>query len=276
MSVIMTDPKELAFRYDLFIAPDWRDRFDTMINENIELPLEGRFLDVNCGTGAYAIELAELVKGKGEVVGVDPDAERLNIARAKAQVQKTKDVRFEEGPATRLPFKDNEFDVVVGDASLLHTSEIENVCAEMVRVARPEGQVVLKLTTLGSFDEFFSIYWEALHDLGIAEEVWSSLEHLIKERITVSSAEIMAERAGLRGIESFVSKEEFGFGNAKEFLESPLIADSFLSDWMEIVPPGSREAVLSKIRTIIERERNKALFEVSIKATVLVGKKQGL
>src|SRR5262245_24182583 len=270
MSLIMTDPKELAFRYDLFIAPDWGDRFDTVINENIELPLEGRFLDVNCGTGAYAIELAERLKGKGEVVGVDPDAERINIARAKTQVQKTKDVRFEIEPATRLPFKDNEFDVVIGDASLLHTSEIENVCAEMIRVARPEGQVVLKLTTHGSFDEFFSVYWEALHEAGIAEEVWSALEQLIKERITVSSAETMGEGAGLHGIESFVSKEEFGFGNAKEFLESPLIADWFLSEWMEIVPPGSREAVLSKIASIIERERNKALFEVSIKATVLV------
>ena len=273
MSLIMTDPKELAFRYDLFIAPDWRDRFDTVINENIELPLEGRFLDVNCGTGAYAVELAERVKGKGEVVGVDPDAERINIARAKAQVQKTRDVRFEEGPATRLTFKDNEFDIVIGDASLLHASEIENVCAEMIRVTRPEGRVVLKLTTHGSFDEFFSIYWEALHDMGLAEGVWDSLEHLIKERITVSNAETIGERCGLRGIESFVSKEEFGFGSAKEFLESPLIADWFLSGWMEIVPPGSREAVLSKIKTIIERERNKALFEVSIKATVLIGKK---
>src|SRR5215510_7733925 len=197
VSEFMTDQKELAFRYDLFIAPVWRDRFDTVISENIELPLEGRFLDVNCGTGAYAIDLAVRVKGKGEVVGVDPDAERINIARAKSQVQKTKDVRFEEGPVTRLPFKDNEFDVVIGDASLLHAREIEAVWAEMIRVVRPEGKVILKLTTHGSFDEFFSIYWEALHDVGIAEEVWASLEHLIKERITVSSAETMGEQAGL-------------------------------------------------------------------------------
>jgi len=269
----MTDPKELAFRYDLFIAPDWRDRFDTVINENVELPLEGRFLDVNCGTGAYAIELAERVKGKGEVIGVDPDAERVNIARAKSQVQKTKDLRFEEGPTTRLPFKNNEFDVVIGDASLLHTSEIEGVWSELIRVVRPEGQVVFKLTTRGSFDEFFSIYWEALHDLGIAEQVWTSLEDLIKERITVSDAESIAERSGLTGVESFVSKEAFEFGTAREFLESPLIADWFLSEWMQIVPPESREAVLSKVASIIERERNKAAFEVSIKATVLVGKK---
>jgi ubiquinone/menaquinone biosynthesis C-methylase UbiE len=270
----MTDQKELAFRFDLFIAPDWRERFDTVISDNIKLPLEGRFLDVNCGTGAYAIDLAERVKGKGEVVGVDPDAERINIARAKSQVQKTKDVRFEAAPVTRLPFKENEFDVVIGDVSLLHTREIEAVWAEMIRVVRSEGKVILKLTTHGSFDEFFSIYWEALHDVGIAEEVWTSLERLIEERITVSSAEAIAVRFGLSGVESFVTKEELEFGDANEFLESPLIADWFLSEWLEIVPQESREAVVSKIASIIERERNKAPFEVSIKATVLAGTKK--
>ena len=48
----MSNEKELAFRYDLFITPDWRDRFDTLINQSIKLPAEARILDVNCGTGA--------------------------------------------------------------------------------------------------------------------------------------------------------------------------------------------------------------------------------
>src|SRR5580765_2458086 len=81
----MIDQKELAFRYDLFIAPDWRDRFDTLINENVELPTEGEILDVNCGTGAHAIELAENLRDKGAVIGIDPGVERIAIARAKAQ-----------------------------------------------------------------------------------------------------------------------------------------------------------------------------------------------
>src|ERR1044072_8325148 len=98
------DERELAYRYDLFITPDWRDRFDTLINENIEMPTEGRILDVNSGTGAHAIDLAERMCGKGEVVALDPSAERVELARAKAQVKKVADVTFEQAAAPPLRF----------------------------------------------------------------------------------------------------------------------------------------------------------------------------
>jgi ubiquinone/menaquinone biosynthesis C-methylase UbiE len=269
----MGDAKELAFRYDLFVTPDWRDRFDTLINESIKLPLEGRILDVNCGTGAHAIELAERMHGKGEVIGIDPSAERIAIARAKALVKKAKDVKFEQGIAFDLPFDSHEFDVVIGDASMMHVDEIEDVLTELVRVARPEGRVILKMTTRGSFGEFFSVYWEALHNTGMADEVWTFLERLINERKTLSDAESLAERSGLRSVESFTSREEFTYETADDFLKAPLITDNFLTEWTEIVPPDDRSEVLGQLASIIERERNNAPFDVSIKAAVIAGVK---
>jgi ubiquinone/menaquinone biosynthesis C-methylase UbiE len=269
----MSDLKELAFRYDLFISPDWRDRFDTLINENLELPIEGEILDINCGTGAHAIELAERMRDKGAVIGIDPNEERIAIARAKAQVTKLDNVRFEQGIASELPFESDRFEAVIGDASMLRGKEFEEMLAEMTRVTRPGGRVILKLATHGSFDEFFSIYWEALHETGIDDDVWSALERLLNERSTVSEAEYLAERSGLRNVQSFVGKEEFSYDNADAFLDSPLIKDSFLSDWLGIVPEGLRSDVRRHIASIIERERHHAPFEVSIKATVIAGVK---
>lgn len=270
---VMSDSKELAFRYDLFIAPDWRDRFDTLINENLELPMEGEILDVNCGTGAHAIELAERMRDKGAVVGIDPSAERIAIARAKAQVTKLDNVRFEQGLASELPFESNRFEAVIGDASMLRGKDFEELLAEMVRVAQPQGRVILKLATHGSFDEFFSIYWEALHETGIDDDVWSALERLINERSTVSEAELMAGRSGLRNIQNFIGKEEFSYDSGEAFVDSPLIKDSFLSDWLEIVPERIRSEVRRHIASIVERERHDAPFEVSIKATLIAGVK---
>ena len=269
----MSHDKESAYRYDLFITPDWRDRFDSLVTQSIKIPREGLILDVNCGTGAYAIELAEQMKGKGEVIGVDPSAERIEIARAKALVKKARDVSFEQAIASDLQFDNHSHDVVIGDASMSHALEIPDVLAEMVRVARPEGRVILKMTTRGTFDEFFSVYWEALHDIGIDDAVWSSLERLINERHTLAEAEAMAERSGLRKIESFKSNEEFKFASAEKFFEAPLIADYFLTEWIEIVPAARQDAVRERLTAIIERERNNATFDVSLKATVIAGVK---
>jgi len=265
------DEKEQAFRYDLFITPDWRDRFDTLINESIKLPVEGRFLDVNCGTGAHAIELAERMRGKGDVIGVDPGSERIAIARAKAQVKKLDNVTFQQAIGSDLPFEIDNFSIVIGDASLLRTNEVQDLFEELTRVAQAEGRVILKLITRGSFDEFFSIYWEALNDIGMADEVWTALEQLINDRRTVSDVEQMAAGLGLQKIETFVTKELFGYETAEEFLESPLIEDSFLEEWFEFLPEAGLTEVRERIKVIIDRERHGAPFEVSVKATIVTG-----
>ena len=267
----MSRDKELAFRYDLFISPDWRARFDNLVDQSIKLPSEGRILDVNCGTGAHAIELVERMKGKGDIVGIDPNAERVELARAKALVKKIKGVEFHQASAVSLPFESDEFDMVIGDGSLVHTEEIEDVLAEMIRVAQTDARVVLKMATRSSFNEFFSIYWEALLNAELVDEVWSELEWMINERMIVADAERMAESLGLRKVESFVSREEFQFENGSEFLEAPLVEDLFLADWLAIVPEDRRNVVLARIEEIIERERHDAPFYISIKATLIVG-----
>jgi ubiquinone/menaquinone biosynthesis C-methylase UbiE len=271
----MTSEKELAYRYDLFIGPEWRSRFDALLDENIELPGEGEILEVNCGTGDHALEVAERLKTKGEVVAVDPSAERLELAKAKALVAKLQNVRFEQAPSARLPFATNSFDAVIGDATLVEIKEIETSLVEMIRVAKPGARVAVMLATHGSFDEFFSIYWEALMETGLVDEVWGKLEGLIRERGTASDAEETASRLGLREVQSITEKEEFDFESGAEFLESPVIADTFLSEWLSIIPPDKRQEVTAAITKLIERERHEMPFDLSAKATVVSGLKIG-
>ena len=267
----MSNDKELAYRYDLLITPEWRERFDMLLGENVKLPTEGRILEVNCGTGALAIELAEKMRGLGEVIGTDPSAERIEIARAKALVKKIDDATFEQSSPDALRFDSFEFDAVIGDASMLPTEEIEDVLDEMIRVAQPDARVDLKMVTRGSFDEFFSIYWEALLGVGLSDEIWAELEALIKSHATIDDAERMAVRAGLREVKSFTSKEEFNFETGDEFIESPLIKDVFLSDWLAIIPQERQEEIRDQMVSIIDRERYDASFDVSIKATLITG-----
>ena len=267
------DAKELAYLYDLYIVPGWREAFDQIVDDEVELPKEGKFLDAECGTGGYAIELAIRGGAKTEVVGVDQSVERLALARGKAEIGKVNRVTFHPGSLSALDFADGEFDLVIGDASMLPPSEISAALAELLRVAKKGATVVLKLTTRGSFDEFFSIYWEALYNLEMLEYT-PQLEELITERLTVSDAEEMAIGLGMKNVRSVTRKERFDYGDGKGFFEAPLIEAFFLDDWFAMLPDQeARQRLRRQLVKVIDEERHAMDFDVSIKATLLIGRK---
>jgi ubiquinone/menaquinone biosynthesis C-methylase UbiE len=76
--------KELAFLHDLFIAPDWGERFSELIDEHVKLPAEGEALYIAAGTGGHALALHERAGEKLELLCVDENPECMELARAKA------------------------------------------------------------------------------------------------------------------------------------------------------------------------------------------------
>jgi hypothetical protein len=142
----------------------------------------------------------------------------------------------------------------------------------MVRVARPGGSVALTLPTASSFGEFFSIYWEALHNTGLLD-LEPDVEHLITELPTVSNVEQMAEDEGLEGVTSWTRLEEFDYESGEQFLEAPLISDFLIQDWLASVPESLRLQVSHELSRLINEERHEAEFALSMKATLVFGRK---
>src|SRR5262249_45300333 len=68
-------------------------------------------LDVGCGTGTLALEVARRVGRAGRVAGVDPGTEQIARARVKA-ARRNVPVEFQVGVIEQLPFPDQAFDVV--------------------------------------------------------------------------------------------------------------------------------------------------------------------
>jgi ubiquinone/menaquinone biosynthesis C-methylase UbiE len=95
-----------------------------------------RAIDVGTGAGALAIALAPLVR---EVVGVDRVAELLEVARERAPAN----VSFVEADAEHLPFDDFSFDLAGTLRTLHHVPRPELVVAELARVTRPGGRVLV-------------------------------------------------------------------------------------------------------------------------------------
>jgi ubiquinone/menaquinone biosynthesis C-methylase UbiE len=95
-----------------------------------------RALDVGTGAGALAFALAPLVQ---EVLGLDPVPELLELARARS----LPNTEFVEGDGTALPFADGAFDLAGTHRTLHHVAEPERVVAELARVTRSGGHVLV-------------------------------------------------------------------------------------------------------------------------------------
>jgi ubiquinone/menaquinone biosynthesis C-methylase UbiE len=95
-----------------------------------------RALDVGTGAGALAFALAPLVR---EVVGLDPVPELLELARARVRPN----TEFVEGDGAALPFPDASFDLAGTHRTLHHVAKPERIVAELARVTRPGGQVLV-------------------------------------------------------------------------------------------------------------------------------------
>jgi demethylmenaquinone methyltransferase / 2-methoxy-6-polyprenyl-1,4-benzoquinol methylase len=97
-------------------------------------------LDVATGTGDLAIELA---RRGAEVTGIDFAPAMLEIARRKAP-----GLTFEEGDALNLAHPDATFDAVTVGFGARNFADLDRGLAEMARVAKPGGRVVvLEITT---------------------------------------------------------------------------------------------------------------------------------
>ena len=270
MSTQKTD-KELAFLHDLFIAPDWGERFAELIDKHIKLPKEGKVLYLAAGTGGHAIALHERSGDEVEFLCLDENEECVELARAKAIA--TKDpTRFQLARLDQLHLPDNVYDVVIGNASLLTQERATRMFSEMVRVAAPGAQVAITLPTLSSFGEFFSIYWEALHNAGLIDHE-ADVEHLILNLPAVSDLEQLADDEGLTDVESWTSLEEFDFESGEQFLNSPLVAEFLMQNWLATLPEESRDLLMKELTSLINEERHEAEFALSVKATLVVGRK---
>jgi ubiquinone/menaquinone biosynthesis C-methylase UbiE len=134
---VTVDPRERAAR-----AAAQQDARAHELEEKVRtlLDLRGdeRVLDVGTGAGAFAFAVAPHVR---EVVGVDVSPERLAEARQRADA--FPNVSFAEGDARDLPFATGSFDVAATLRTLHHLRRPELVVAELARVTRPGGSILI-------------------------------------------------------------------------------------------------------------------------------------
>jgi demethylmenaquinone methyltransferase / 2-methoxy-6-polyprenyl-1,4-benzoquinol methylase len=159
-------------------------------------------LDVACGTGDLAIELARRVGPGGQVVGSDFSEEMLGRARAKAP-----ELTWEWGNALELPYASDRFDAATVGFGARNFSDLDRGLSEMARVVKPGGRVVvLEITTphRPPLSIFYSVWFDRvvplLGRLTGEDEAYTYLPSSVKRFPGPEGLAGAMERAGLRRI----------------------------------------------------------------------------
>ncbi len=101
-----------------------------------------KILDIATGTGDFAIESLSLNPDK--VIGVDISEGMLSVGREKLKKRKLDaKITLQSGDSEDLPFEDNMFDAIIVAFGVRNFENLEKGLAEMYRVVRPGGKVVI-------------------------------------------------------------------------------------------------------------------------------------
>jgi demethylmenaquinone methyltransferase / 2-methoxy-6-polyprenyl-1,4-benzoquinol methylase len=122
-------------------------------------------LDICCGTGDLALELAQLVTPGGHVVGCDFSEPMLDLAREKAARRGVDGVRFEWADALELPYDGERFDAVTVGFGVRNLADLDRGLREMARVLKPGGRlVILEITqpTRLPLSLFYSLWFDRI------------------------------------------------------------------------------------------------------------------
>jgi ubiquinone/menaquinone biosynthesis C-methylase UbiE len=151
--------------------PDIRSIKQIMI-ERLELRPGYSLLDLGCGMGDDVSELAAIVGANGTVVGADISTAMIAEANRR-HGHLSPAVRFMEADAKRLDLSDAAFDRCRAERVLMHVLHPERALAEMVRVLRPGGGLVV-----------FDFDWDTMYADSAHKETTRRLFHSFSDGIT--------------------------------------------------------------------------------------------
>lgn len=138
----MSSPAET---YEAYLVPTFFAPLATRVLEVAQPQPGDRVLDAACGTGVVARRLAAILGAQGQVVGLDLNPAMLAVAQSVA-AREGLTIDWREGRIEALPFPDGDFNLVVCQHGLQFVPDRAGAVAQMRRVLRDGGRVVVSVS----------------------------------------------------------------------------------------------------------------------------------
>lgn len=200
-----------------------------------------RVLDVGCGTGIVARQVASRVEPTGKVTGLDVSSNMLAVARATA-TQEGLTIELREGNAERLPFADSSFDLVLCQFALMFVTNKSVALTEMRRVVSQSGRVLISV-------------WQGLD----RHPFYQTLHKIIQQRLGMSALQdifalgssdelrALAVGAGFRQVEIKPLSLTARFPNPDAFIAGEIEVDTAAIPSMQHLDSRAQEEIVAAI-----------------------------
>ena len=201
-----------------------------------------RVLDVGCGTGVVTLALPAMVGQAGAVVGLDPSAGMLAVARDLA-ASRGLSIEWREADAAAMPFADSSFDVVLSQQALQFMADKAGALREMHRVLVSGGRLGLAVWRSTAR----APGWEAL-ERALARHVGEAAARLPPFSLgDADELRRLVEGAGFRNVVIRAESKPSRFASPEAFVHQAAAGAPTMLGTLSAVSDTARQALLDEV-----------------------------
>ena len=202
-----------------------------------------RVLDVACGTGIVARQVAARVGEAGRVVGLDVNGDMLRVARA-ASAGSRPAIEWRQGNAVDLPFQAGDFDAVFCEQAIAFFSEPVAALAEMRRVLARGGRAIVSVCRPIRYSSAYVAMADAL-----ARHAGADAARMMRSPFspwTVDEFRRLFVAAGFGTVHVTIAVGALRYPSVAEFLRREA-ASSPLAQPIAALPAGARDELIREL-----------------------------
>jgi ubiquinone/menaquinone biosynthesis C-methylase UbiE len=233
-------------------VPVWSGPFGAALLERVEMRTGLTALDVGCGTGYPAIELANRLGPGSRVIAADVWKAALDRVRHKADAQDLAGVVAVRAAAEDLPFASESFDLVVSNNGMNNVRDEVHAFLEIGRVAKPGAQLAITWNLPETMIELYRELEAVFAAQGLDGAIPACAAHINEKRKPVDHVLALLARSGFERPDVALSSFPMRFASGGALLEHFLIRLAFRPAWEALVPEEGRGAVFVSLETRLD------------------------
>jgi len=232
----------LAESYERFMVPSLFAPWSSYLIQRANPHPSERVLDIACGTGIVARNIAPQVGSQGMVIGLDLNPEMIGIARQMVEREHLP-IEWYIGPAEQLPFPDENFDLVLCQFGLMFFTNRNAALKEMHRVLRSGGRVVLSVWQGLDRHPFY----QTLHEVSQRHLGKSSVQAVFSLGDSDELRKLLID-SGFQHVEIEPMSLTARFPNAEEFLAWEIDVDPAETPKLQNLDTEAQQVILAAVR----------------------------